>query len=150
LTAKSEFILLTKHNQTKGEKMSSPVKIIQSEKAPKAIGPYSQGIKLENLGLVFTSGQIPLDPKTGEMVSGDIKQETKQVLENLKAVLEGAGSDLTKVIKTTVYLKDMKDFSLMNEVYAGYFKQNPPTRTTIAAADLPKGAKIEIDAVAVI
>jgi 2-iminobutanoate/2-iminopropanoate deaminase len=130
--------------------MSNPIKIIQTEKAPKAIGPYSQGIKLEKLGLVFTSGQIPIDPKTGEMVSGDIKQETKQVLENLKAVLEGAGSDLSKVIKSTVYLKDMKDFSLMNEVYAGYFKQNPPARTTIAVADLPKGAKIEIDAVAVI
>lgn len=150
MTAKSEFILLLEHNQIKGEKMSNPIKIIQTEKAPKAIGPYSQGIKLEKSGLVFTSGQIPLYPKTGEMVSGDIKQETKQVLENLKAVLEGAGSDLTKVIKTTVYLKDMKDFPLMNEVYGGYFKQNPPARTTVAVADLPKGAKIEMDAVAVI
>lgn len=130
--------------------MSNPIKVIQTEKAPKAIGPYSQGIKLEKLGLVFTSGQIPLDPKTGEMVSGDIKQETKQVLENLKGVLEAAGSDLTTVIKTTVYLKDMNDFALMNEVYALYFKQNPPARSTVQVAELPKGAKVEIDAVAVI
>ncbi len=130
--------------------MSNPIKVIQTEKAPKATGPYSQGIKLEKAGLVFTSGQIPLDPKSGEMVSGDIKQETKQVLENLKAVLEAAGSDLSKVIKTTVYLKDMKDFALMNEVYALYFKQNPPARSTVQVAELPKGAKIEIDAVAVI
>ncbi len=125
------------------------VKIIKTEKAPKSIGPYSQGIKLEELSLVFTSGQIPLDPKTGEMISGGIEKETKQVLENLKGVLEGAGSDLTKVIKTTVYLKDIKDFPLMNEIYAQYFKENPPVRTTIAVADLPKGAKIEIEAVAV-
>jgi 2-iminobutanoate/2-iminopropanoate deaminase len=137
----------------RGEKMGDlnpKRKIVQTEKAPKAIGPYSQGIKLEELGLVFTSGQISLDPKTGQMVSGSIEMETKQVLENLKAVLEGAGSDLTKVIKTTVYLKDIKDFPLMNEVYAGYFKENPPARTTIAVADLPKGAKIEIEAVAVV
>jgi 2-iminobutanoate/2-iminopropanoate deaminase len=126
------------------------VKIIKTEKAPKAIGPYSQGIKLEELSLVFTSGQIPLDPKTGQMVSGSIEIETKQVLENLKGVLEGAGSDLTRVIKTTVYLKDIKDFPLMNEVYSQYFKENPPARTTISVADLPKGAKIEIEAVAVI
>jgi 2-iminobutanoate/2-iminopropanoate deaminase len=130
--------------------MSNPIKVIQTEKAPKAIGPYSQGIKLEKLSLVFTSGQIPLNPRTGEMVSGDIKQVTKQVLENLKGVLEAAGSDLSKVIKTTVYLKDMRDFPLMNEVYAGYFKQNPPARTTVQVAELPKGAKIEIDAVAMI
>jgi len=125
-------------------------KVIQTEKAPKAIGPYSQGIKVEELGLIFTAGQIPLDPKTGEMVSGGIEKETKQVLENLKAVLEEAGSNLTKVIKTTVYLKDMKDFSLMNEIYAQYFKDNPPARTTIQVAELPKGAKLEIEAVAVI
>jgi len=125
-------------------------KVIQTEKAPKAIGPYSQGIKVEELGLIFTAGQIPLDPKTGEMVSGGIEKEIKQVLENLKAVLEEAGSNLTKVIKTTVYLKDMKDFSLMNEIYAQYFKDNPPARTTIQVAELPKGAKLEIEAVAVI
>lgn len=130
--------------------MANPIKIIQTEKAPKAIGPYSQGIKLEGSGLIFTAGQIPLDPKTGEMVSGGVEKETRQVLENVKGVLEGAGSGMSKVVKTTVYLKDMEDFPLMNQVYAEYFKENPPARTTVQVAELPKGAKIEIEAVAVI
>lgn len=129
---------------------SISVKVIKTEKAPKAIGPYSQGIKLEGLGLIFTAGQIPLDPKTGEMVSGGMEKETRQILENIKAVLEQTGSGLSKVVKTTVYLKDMKDFPLMNQVYAEYFKENPPARTTVQVAELPKGAKIEIEAVAVI
>ncbi|MDH4221961.1 MAG: RidA family protein [candidate division Zixibacteria bacterium] len=129
---------------------SISVKVIQTDKAPKAIGPYSQGIKLEGLGLVFTAGQISLDPETGEMVSGGIEKETRQVLENIKGVLEEAGSSLSRVVKTTVYLKDMKDFPLMNQVYAEYFKENPPARTTVQVAELPKGAKIEIEAVAAI
>ncbi len=129
---------------------SISAKVIQTEKAPKAIGPYSQGIKLEGLGLIFTAGQIPMDPKTGEIVSGGIEKETRQVLENVKGVLEEAGSGLSKVVKTTVYLKDMKDFPLMNQVYAEYFKENPPARTTVQVAELPKGAMIEIEAVAVV
>jgi 2-iminobutanoate/2-iminopropanoate deaminase len=129
---------------------SISAKVIQTEKAPKAIGPYSQGIKLEGLGLIFTAGQIPLDPKTGEMVSGGIEKETRKVLENVKGVLEEAGSGLSKVVKTTVYLKDMKDFPLMNQIYAEYFKENPPARTTVQVTELPRGAKIEIEAVAVI
>ena len=125
-------------------------KIVQTEKAPKAIGPYSQGIKLEELGLVFTSGQIPLDPKTGQMVSGSIEIETKQVLENLKSVLEGAGSDLTKVIKTTVYLKDMNEFAAMNEVYTEFFGYSAPARSTVEVARLPRDARVEIETIAIV
>jgi 2-iminobutanoate/2-iminopropanoate deaminase len=120
--------------------------IIKTDKAPAAIGPYSQGIEFDSK-LVFTSGQIPLDPKTGQLVEGDIKVQTKQVLENLKAVLEAGGSSLKKVIKCTVFLADMNDFAAMNQVYGEYFNQAPPARSAFQVARLPKDARIEIEAI---
>jgi len=120
---------------------------VKTEKAPAVIGPYSQGVEWDSK-LVFTSGQIPLDPKTGQLVEGDIKAQTRQALENLKAVLEAGGSNLKKVIKCTVFLADMDDFAAMNEVYAEYFPQNPPARSAIQVARLPKDARIEIEAIA--
>ena len=121
--------------------------IIKTDKAPAAIGPYSQGIEFDSK-LVFTSGQIPMDPKTGQMVEGDIKVQTRQVLENLKAVLEAGRSNLKKVIKCTVFLADMNDFAAMNEVYGEYFQQAPPARSAFQVARLPKDARIEIEAIA--
>ena len=121
---------------------------IQTENAPAAIGPYSQAIKAG--GLVFVSGQIPIDPKTGEFVAGGIGEQTQQVLKNLAAVLEAAGSGLDQVVKTTVFLADMKEFSGMNEVYATFFMGSPPARVTVAAAGLPRDARVEIDAVALV
>ena len=121
-------------------------KIIFTDKAPKAIGPYSQAIRTESL--VFTAGQAGLDPITGELVDGGIEAQTRQVLTNLKNVLEAADSGLNYAIKTTVFLKDMNDFSKMNAVYSEFFTENPPARSTIAAAALPKGALVEIEVVA--
>lgn len=121
---------------------------IKTDQAPQAIGPYSQGILTE--AFIFVSGQIHLNPKTGEMVSGSIKEQTKQVLENIKAVLEAAGSSLDHVVKTTVFLQDMNDFSQMNEVYASYFRPPYPARSTIQVARLPRDAKIEIEAIALV
>jgi 2-iminobutanoate/2-iminopropanoate deaminase len=120
--------------------------------APKAIGPYTQAqvVRLHGGGrMVFTSGQVALDPEKGELVGEDVKAQTEQVLKNLTAVLGGAGLALADIVKTTVYLVDMNDFQAMNEVYAKAFPDTPPARTTIAAAGLPKGARVEIDAVAV-
>jgi 2-iminobutanoate/2-iminopropanoate deaminase len=122
-------------------------KVITTDKAPKAIGPYSVAIQFKNL--VFTSGQIGLNPQTGEIVSGGIEAETRQVLTNLRNVLEAAGSGMNYVIKTTVFLKDMADFSKMNAIYAEFFTANPPARSTVAVAGLPKGANVEIEAIAV-
>jgi 2-iminobutanoate/2-iminopropanoate deaminase len=119
---------------------------IAAAAAPQAAGPYSQAI-VSN-GTVYLSGQIPLDPRTGTLVAGDIAVQTERVLENLKAVLEAAGSSLARVLKTTVYLRAMNDFAPMNEVYARYFPEAPPARTTVAAAGLPRDALIEIDLVA--
>ena len=121
---------------------------IQTEHAPAAIGPYSQAIKAG--GLVFVSGQIPIDPETGEFVAGGISEQTQQVLQNLAAVLEAAGSSLDQVLKTTVFLADMKEFSGMNEVYATFFSGPPPARATVAAAGLPRDARVEIEAVALV
>lgn len=121
------------------------MKAIETDKAPKAIGPYSQGIVSGNL--IFTAGQIPLTP-AGEMVSGGIGEQAKQVFENLKAVLERQGSGLGKVVKVTVFLKDLGDFAKMNEVYAAYFNEHKPARSTVQVAALPKGALVEIDMVA--
>ena len=122
--------------------------IIATPKAPKAIGPYSQAVKLDNI--IFTSGQIPVVPETGEILEGDIKAQTRRVLENIKIILEEAGSCLEKVVKTTVYLKDMNDFGAVNEVYAEYFTSNQPARSCIEAARLPKDVRLEIDVIAVL
>jgi 2-iminobutanoate/2-iminopropanoate deaminase len=123
--------------------------VITSLQAPKAIGPYSQAISVAGSRTVYLSGQIPLDPKTGELVTGDIAQETQQVMENLKAVLAAAGLDLTRVVRCGIFLVDMADFAKVNEVYGRYFPSAPPARATVAVAALPKGARVEIDAVAV-
>ncbi|MCB1023569.1 MAG: RidA family protein [Acidobacteria bacterium] len=122
--------------------------IISTENAPGAIGPYSQAVKTGNL--VFVSGQIPIDPATGEFVSDDVAEQTHQVLKNLAAVLEAAGSNLDNVVKTTVFLADMKDFAVMNGVYGEYFANDAPARATVQAAALPKDARVEIDCIAVI
>ncbi len=119
---------------------------IQTDQAPKAIGPYSQAIKVGNL--VYTAGQIPIDPKTGNFVTGGINEQTRQVLENLQAVLAAAGSSLDQVIKATVFLKNIADFAAMNEVYAEYLGAAKPARSTVAVAELPRGALVEIDLVA--
>jgi 2-iminobutanoate/2-iminopropanoate deaminase len=123
-------------------------KIIFTDKAPKAIGPYSQAVQTESM--VFAAGQGGLDPATGELVPGGIEAETRQVLTNLKHVLEASDSGLNYVVKTTVFLKDMNDFAKMNAVYSEFFSQNPPARSTLAAAGLPKGALVEIEAVAML
>jgi len=123
-------------------------KVITSDKAPKAIGPYSVAIQTGDL--VFTSGQLGLDPATGSLVPGGIEAETRQALTNLRHVLADAGSGLERVVKTIVFLKDMADFAKMNAVYAEFFTENPPARSTIQAAALPKGGTIEIEAVAIL
>lgn len=125
-----------------------PKVIIKTNKAPKAIGPYSQAIKIDEKTLVYTAGQIPIDPKTNELISGGVGTETRQVMENLKSILEAAGSGLDKVIKTTIFLSSMDDFAVMNEVYEQFFKENPPARSTVEVSRLPKGVKVEIEAVA--
>jgi 2-iminobutanoate/2-iminopropanoate deaminase len=124
------------------------MKILSTPHAPAAIGPYSQGVSSQ--GLLFLSGQIPLDPATGKLVEGDIAAQTERVLENLKAVLESGGSSLRQVVKTTVYLKDMNEFARMNEVYARYFSENPPARATVEVARLPRDVRVEIDCIAAV
>jgi len=121
---------------------------VATDRGPKAIGPYSQAIRAN--GLVFLSGQIPLDPKTQQLVEGDVAVQTERVLENLKGVVEAAGSSLQHVVKTTVFLADMNDFSAMNEVYARYFKNHPPARSTVEVSRLPKNARVEIDLIALL
>ena len=120
--------------------------IVATDRAPKAIGPYEQAIKIGEF--VYASGQIPLDPKTGNLVQGGIKEQTCQVMENLKSVLEAAGSSLDHVVKATVFLKNIADFAAMNEVYGEYLGQAKPARSTVAVADLPRGALVEIDFIA--
>ena len=120
--------------------------IITTDKAPGAIGPYSQAIKTG--GMVYCSGQIPIDPATGEFVSNDVVEQTEQVLKNLSAVLDAAGTNLGNVVKTTVFLADMGDFAAMNEVYGRYFSENKPARATVQAARLPKDARVEIECIA--
>ena len=120
--------------------------VIRTSAAPKAIGPYEQAIKVGEL--VYASGQIPLDPDTGVLVTGDIRDQTRRALENLKAVLDASGSSLERVIKTTVFLKDIGDFAPMNEVYEEYLGRAKPARSTVAVADLPRGALVEIDLIA--
>ena len=121
-------------------------KVIATANAPKAIGPYSQAI-VHN-GIAYLSGQIPLDPTTNQIVEGDVAVQTERVLENIKAVLEAAGSGLDRVLKTTVFLRDMADFARMNEVYGRYFVESSPARSTIQAARLPRDVSIEIDCIA--
>lgn len=123
-------------------------KIVSTEKAPKAIGPYSQAIRIDNL--VFTAGQVGLNPANMEIVEGGIEAQTRQVLTNLKSVLEAADSGLNFVVKTTVFLQSMGDFAAMNGVYQEFFPENPPARSTIAVAGLPKGALVEIECVALL
>ena len=121
--------------------------VVATDAAPKAIGPYSQAIMTD--GLVFTAGQVALDPKSGELVGTSTAQQTEQVLKNLQAVLAAAGTSLDNVVKTTVYLADMADFATMNEVYTRYFGTHKPARSTVQAAGLPKAARVEIDVIAV-
>ena len=120
--------------------------VIVTDLGPKAIGPYSQAVRAN--GLVFLSGQIALDPRTQELVPGDITAQTERVLENVKAILQAAGSSLEKVVRTTVFLADMNEFSAMNQVYAHYFQKDFPARSTVQAARLPRDVRVEIDAIA--
>jgi len=120
--------------------------IISTPSAPAAIGPYSQAVRWN--GLIYCSGQIPLDPATGQIVDGGVEEQTVRVLENLRAVLEAAGASLQTVLKTTIFVKDMGDFAKVNEVYARYFAVDPPARATVEAARLPRDVRIEIEAVA--
>lgn len=121
---------------------------IETAEAPQAIGPYSQAVRCGQM--LFCSGQIPLDPATGELVAGDIEVETKRVLENLKAVLAAAGADLSAVVRTTIFLTDLGNFARVNEVYGRYFEPPFPSRSTVGVAALPRGARVEIDAIAVL
>lgn len=120
--------------------------VVATDKAPGAIGPYSQAIKVG--GLVFTAGQIPLDPASGKLVEGDIAAQTERVMKNLVAVLEASGSSLGQVVKTTCFLADLDDFAAFNEVYGTYFSENRPARSTVQAARLPAGASVEVECVA--
>jgi 2-iminobutanoate/2-iminopropanoate deaminase len=120
--------------------------VILTDRGPKPIGPYSQAIRAN--GFLYVSGQVALDPKTGEMAGGDIQQQTERTLENVKGILEAAGSNLHQVVKTTVFLKDMNDFAAMNEVYAKYFTLAAPARSTVQVARLPKDALVEIEVIA--
>lgn len=129
--------------------MTEPTKvIIKTEKAPKAIGPYSAGVKTDLL--IFTAGQLGIIPESGNIIEGGIENETKQAITNIQHILEAAGSSLRWVVKTTVYLRDMNEFTRMNTVYAEFFNDNPPARSTVQVAALPKGGAIEIEAIALV
>lgn len=122
--------------------------IVSTKDAPQAIGPYSQAIKAS--GFVFASGQIPIDPATGSVISGDIAAQTERVMKNLEAILRAAGSSLAQVVKSTVYLKNMSEFAAMNEVYARFFKSAPPARATVEVSRLPKDVLVEVDVIALL
>jgi 2-iminobutanoate/2-iminopropanoate deaminase len=132
----------TKVSLERSEIMKS---VVSTKKAPAAIGPYSQAIKAN--GLLFTAGQIAMSPSTGDIISGGVAEQTKQVLDNLKAVIEASGASMSAVVKTTVYLTKSEDFAPMNEIYAQFFANDPPARTTIFVASLPKNVAVEIDAI---
>lgn len=136
-----------KARATAGKRAVAVRRVVRATQAPPAIGPYSQAIAAGDF--IYTSGQIALDPKTGEMIAGGVAEQTEQVLKNLSAVLAAAGSGLEQVVKTTVFLTDMDDFAAMNEVYQKYFKTEPPARSTVGVARLPRGARIEIEAIAI-
>jgi len=120
---------------------------VRTDRAPNPIGPYSQGIRAN--GFIFLAGQVALDPKSGELISGDVRQQTERTLENLKGVLEAAGANLNHVVKATIFLKNMSDFAGINEIYARYFPKLPPARSTVEVARLPKDALVEIELIAV-
>jgi 2-iminobutanoate/2-iminopropanoate deaminase len=126
--------------------LSSGKRVIRTDEAPAAIGPYSQAVIAQ--GWVFAAGQVALDPRTGQLVTGDVRAQTKRVMENLKAVLGAAGSSMDRVVKTTVFLRDLNDFGVMNEIYGEYFQENPPARSTVQVAKLPRDAAVEIEAIA--
>jgi 2-iminobutanoate/2-iminopropanoate deaminase len=121
-------------------------RIVRTEQAPQAIGPYSQAVV--GGGLVYVAGQLALDPRTGQLVPGDVRIQTKRIMENIKAILEGAGSSLDRVVKTTVFLRDLNDFGAMNEIYGSYFQEDPPARSTFQVVKLPRDGAVEIEAVA--
>jgi 2-iminobutanoate/2-iminopropanoate deaminase len=121
---------------------------VTTPNAPKAIGPYSQAVVAQ--GLLFVSGQIPLDPKTGELVEGDVTVQTERVLQNVGAVLEAGGASFASVVKTTIYVTDIAEFAMVNSVYSSFFREAPPARATVQVAALPKGARVEIDAIALV
>jgi 2-iminobutanoate/2-iminopropanoate deaminase len=125
-----------------------PKRVITTEKAPAAIGPYSQAIVAN--GFVFVSGQIPLDPKTGQIVSSDIQAQTRQCLDNLQAILKASGTSMDKLVKVTVFAKDLNDFQAINQVYSEYFKENPPARSFVEVSRLPRDAAIEIEGIALL
>jgi len=125
-----------------------PLDFVSSNRAPKAIGPYSQAVRAN--GFLFTAGQVALDPDKGELVPGEITEQTARALENLRAVLEAAHSDFSQVVKTTVFLVDMADFTAMNEVYSRAFGEHRPARSTVAVAGLPRGARVEIEVIAAV
>ena len=120
--------------------------VVLTDRGPKPIGPYSQAVRAN--GFLFISGQVALDPKTGEMMEADIRKQTERVLENVRGIVEAAGSKMTHVVKTTVFLKDMNDFGTMNEVYSDYFTTTPPARSTVQVSRLPKDALVEIEVIA--
>ncbi len=124
--------------------------IVQTADAPQAIGPYSQAVAASGARFLYLSGQIPLHPESGEIVKGGIKEQTERVLKNVEAVLRAGGATLANVVKTTVFLQSMEDFPLMNEVYGRFFSDNPPARSTVEAARLPRGVSVEIEAIAVL
>lgn len=124
--------------------------VITTENAPKAIGPYSQAVKVTCGQMLFVSGNIPLDPKTMEIIGQTAADQCRQVMENLKAVLQAGGADFSKIVKTTIFLSDMNDFTAVNEIYASYFSEDPPARATVEVSRLPKDVKVEIDAIAVL
>jgi 2-iminobutanoate/2-iminopropanoate deaminase len=123
-------------------------KIISTNEAPAAVGPYSQAVRVANM--VFCAGQIPLDPKSGQIVTGDISVQTKRVMENITAVLKAEGLTFEHIVKTTIFLTDLNDFQLVNEIYGSYFKQQPPARSTVQVSGLPKGARVEIEVIAMV
>lgn len=146
MPARKTIVKKTVVRRTKTAVQRSTRRVIHTDAAPKAIGPYSQAVHSD--GLVYTAGQVAIDPAIGKLIEGDVAQQTRQVLNNLKAILEAAGASLERVLKTTVFMTDLSQFAAMNTVYAEFFATNPPARSTIQVAALPLGAQVEIEAIA--